>query len=64
MAYTINYTDITNKGSIVIEDNTVDTTTSLNIPGRFTTDYGTLIGQNFLQLLENFANSSAPPRPI
>jgi len=64
MAYTINYTDITNKGSIVIEDNTVDTTTSLSIPGRFTTDYGTLIGQNFLQLLENFANNSAPTRPI
>ena len=64
MAYTINYTDITNKGSIVIEDNTVDTTTSLSIPGRFTTDYGTLIGQNFLQLLENFANNNAPTRPI
>lgn len=64
MAYTINYTDITNKGSIVIEDNTVDTTTSLRIPGRFTTDYGTLIGQNLLQLLENFANNSAPARPI
>ena len=32
MAYTINYTDITNKGSIVIEDNTVNTTTTLSIP--------------------------------
>lgn len=64
MAYTINYTDITNKGSIVIEDNTVDTSTSLNFPGRFTTDYGTLVGQNFLQLLENFANSNAPSRPV
>jgi microcystin-dependent protein len=64
MAYTINYTDITNKGSIVIEDNTVNTTTTLSIPGRFTTDYGTLIGQNFLQLLENFANNSAPARPV
>jgi microcystin-dependent protein len=64
MAYSINYTDITNKGSIVIEDNTVDTTTTLSIPGRFTTDYGSLIGQNFLQLLENFANNNAPQRPI
>jgi microcystin-dependent protein/cytoskeletal protein CcmA (bactofilin family) len=64
MAYTINYTDITNKGSIVIEDNTVDTSTSLSIPGRFTTDYGTLIGQNFLQLLENFSNTTAPQRPV
>lgn len=64
MAYTINYTDITNKGSIAIEDNTTDTSTSLQIPGRFTTDYGALIGQNFLQLLENFSNSSAPARPI
>ena len=64
MAYTINYTDITNKGSIAIEDNTTDTSTSLQIPGRFTTDYGALIGQNFLQLLENFSNSSAPARPV
>ena len=64
MAYTINYTDITNKGSIAIEDNTTDTSTTLQIPGRFTTDYGALIGQNFLQLLENFSNSTAPARPI
>ena len=42
----------------------MNTTTTLSIPGRFTTDYGTLIGQNFLQLLENFANNSAPARPV
>ena len=63
MAYTINYTD-SNKGSIVIEDSTIDTTTSLSIPGKNTTEYGTQIGQNFLRMLENFANSSAPSNPI
>ena len=63
MAYTINYTD-SNKGSIVIEDSTIDQTTSLSIPGKNTTEYGTQIGQNFLRMLENFANGSAPSNPI
>ncbi len=63
MAYTINYTDST-KGSIVIEDSTIDNTTSLSIPGKNTTEYGTQIGQNFLRMLENFANDTAPTSPI
>ena len=63
MAYTINYTDSA-KGSIVIEDSTIDQTTSLSIPGKNTTEYGTQIGQNFLRMLENFANGSAPSNPI
>ena len=35
MAYTISYTDAANKGTIVLEDNTLNTSTSLQIPGRF-----------------------------
>jgi len=64
MAYVISFTDAVNKGTITIEDNTVNNQTSLRIPGKNTTSYGTVIAENFLHLLENFANSIAPLRPI
>ena len=64
MAYNISFTDAINKGTITIEDNTVNNQTSVNFPGKNTTSYGTVISENFLQLLENFANSTAPLRPI
>tara|TARA_B100000212_G_scaffold109385_1_gene81379 strand:- start:8865 stop:10892 length:2028 start_codon:yes stop_codon:yes gene_type:complete len=63
MAYTVNHTDVANKGSITVEDNTINQQTSLSLPGRNTTAYGTAIAENFLHLLENFANSSAPNNP-
>jgi len=64
MAYTISFTDAVNKGTITIEDNTVNNETSVNFPGKNTTSYGTVIAENFLHILENFANSTAPLRPI
>lgn len=63
MSYRIFRTDQLN-GSITVEDNTVDDQTSLSFPGRNTTGYGQIIGENFLHLLENFASNSAPPNPI
>ena len=64
MAYDIKYTDFANKGVITVQDNTINTDTSLQIPGRFRTDYGEVIGENFLNLLENFAAPNAPSRPV
>lgn len=64
MAYSINYTDSVNKGSITIEDGTINQDTSLQYPGRSTTSYGQAINENFLHLLENFANNSAPFAPV
>ena len=64
MPYTINYTDTVNKGSITVEDNTLNSETSLNFPGRGTTAYGQAVNENFLHLLENFANTTAPERPV
>jgi len=64
MAYEINYTDSVNKGSITIADGTINTDTSLQFPGRSSTGYGTAISENFLHLLENFANSNAPSSPV
>jgi len=64
MAYSIPYTDQANKGTIVVEDNTVNTETTLKIPGRNATAYGPSIGENFLHLLENFASATEPARPV
>ena len=63
MAYTISYTDVSKEGTITIEDGTINTTTSLKIPGRNTTAYGAVIAENFLHLLEHFAATSAPSNP-
>ena len=63
MAYSINYSD-SNKGTISIEDSTINQQTSLDLPGRNTTSYGSVIAENFLKLLENFANTSEPRNPV
>jgi len=64
MAYEVNYTDNVNKGVIVVEDGAINTETSLSFPGRSSTAYGQIIAENFLHLLENFANTTAPLRPV
>jgi microcystin-dependent protein len=64
MPYTISYTDTVNKGTIIVEDNTLNSETTLNFPGRGTTAYGQAVNENFLHLLENFANTTAPPRAV
>lgn len=64
MAYEIRYSDFVNKGSIVVDDNTINQQTSLKLPGRNTTAYGSSISENFLHLLENFANSTQPLNPV
>lgn len=64
MAYTISFTDEANKGTITVEDNTINRQTSLDIPGRYTTAYGATVAENFLHLLENFAATTEPSQPI
>jgi microcystin-dependent protein len=64
MPYTVNYTDIVNKGSIIVEDNTLNDETSLMLPGRNTTAYGQAIAEDLLHLLENFASPNAPAKPV
>lgn len=64
MAYEVSYTDSVNKGVIVVEDSTLNTETSLALPGRNNTGYGQAIAENFLHLLENFANTNPPDRPV
>jgi hypothetical protein len=63
-SYTINKTD----GSILtdnIADGTVDTTaTDLTLIGKNAVNYGEAFNENFVHLLENFANSSSPPNAL
>src|SRR5210317_845199 len=64
MAYNIPFTDEANKGNVTVEDNSINTETSMKLPGRLTTDYGQSVNENFLHLLENFANASPPTNPV
>ena len=64
MSYPVNFTDNVNKGSITVQDNSINTETSLQLPGKSLTSYGTVINTNFLHLLENFANNSSPSNPV
>jgi len=64
MAYEIRYTDSINKSNIIVEDATLNEDTSLGFPGRSFPGYGQTVAENFLHLLENFANTTAPERPV
>jgi microcystin-dependent protein len=64
MSYTITFTDSANKGTITVEDGTINRQTSLGLPGRNTTAYGATIAENFLHLLENFASTTEPSNPV
>lgn len=62
MAYTLNYSG----GTISISDGTINSTnTSLAIPGRNYTGYGSPVDQNLVSMLENFAfYTSSPPNAV
>lgn len=62
MPYTIN--KYNGQELVVLEDGTLDTTTSLGLVGRNYVGYGETQNENFVFLLENFANPNPPPRPI
>jgi hypothetical protein len=62
MAYTINLTD----GTIfaVVADGTINTGSSVSLPGKNYAGYGEFLDENFIQMLENFsspANGSGNP---
>jgi microcystin-dependent protein len=60
MAITVNFTDATN-GSLTVEDSTLDSSQiSLTLIGKNASNYSTAINENFLHLLENFADQDPP----
>ncbi len=64
MAYNIPFTDSANKGTITVDDNSINTETSLLLPGRNLKDYGSSVLTNFLHLMENFADVTPPTNPV
>ena len=62
MAYTINLTD----GNVfaTIADGTVNTSSSMILVGKNYAGYGEFLDENFIHLLENGANTTAPPAPL
>jgi microcystin-dependent protein len=63
MSYNIDHSDKPNYGSITVDDQTLNTETSLTFVGKNYTGYSQYIAENFLHLLENFASSTAPINP-
>lgn len=62
MAYTINLTD----GNVfaVIADGTINTSSSMVLVGKNYAGYGEFLDENFIHLLENGANNTAPNAPL
>ena len=63
MSYKINQTD----GTLLVDlvDGKIDVdTTDLTLVGRNYTGYGEFVNENFIKLLENFANTAAPAQPL
>ena len=62
MSYTINLTD----GTIyaVIPDGTINTNSSMILVGKNYAGYGEFLDENFIHLLENGANTTAPGAPL
>ena len=62
MAYIVNkYNGV---AIATVQDGTVDHTTDLTFIGKNYAGYGEVQNENFLHLLENFANTTEPPRPV
>lgn len=62
MAYTVNYTD-PEKTPIIVEDSAANNSTSLTLIGKQYDQYGEIIAENFVKLLENFSYTAEPSNP-
>ena len=49
---------------VSVDDGTIDTTTDIRFVGKNYAGYGEVQNENFLHLMENFANTSPPPKVI
>ena len=62
MAYTINLTDGTLFATIA--DGTINTSSNMVLVGKNYAGYGEFLDENFIHLLENAANTTAPTAPL
>jgi len=62
MAYEVNFTN----GTVakLVEDGITDSTYSVKLVGKNVTSYGEVFAENFIGLLENHANTTAPTNPV
>ena len=62
MSYTINLTN----GSLLttVADGTIGNASTLTLIGRDYAGYGTFLNENFVYMLENFANGTGPANPL
>jgi hypothetical protein len=49
---------------VSVEDGTIDTSSDLRFVGKNYAGYGEVQNENFLHLMENFANTTAPPKQV
>ena len=65
MAYTVNKTNSSaSPNAYTVQDSVLNTQTDISFVGKGYDGYGEVINENFLALLENFSNTSAPTKPI
>ena len=66
MSYQVRFTESNNPTKIakIVEDQTLNTQTSVTFVGKNYAGYAAYIAENFLHLLENFANSTSPLNPV
>jgi len=65
MAYTVNKTNSSAApNSYTVQDSILNTQTDIPFVGKGYAGYGEVIAENFLHLLENFSNTTAPAKPI
>lgn len=65
MAYTVNKTNSSaTPNSYTVQDSILNTQTDIPFVGKGYAGYGEVIAENFLHLLENFSNTTAPTKPI
>ena len=65
MAYTVNKTNSSaSPSSYTVNDSVLNTQTDLSFIGKGYAGYGEVVAENFLALLENFANTTAPTNPV
>ncbi len=65
MPYTVNKSNSSaSPSSYTVQDGVVNTQTDLSLLGKGYAGYGESIAENFLHLLENFSNTTAPTKPV
>jgi microcystin-dependent protein len=66
MSYQVTFTETTNpaKPALTVADQTLNSQTSLTFVGKNYAGYAPVVANNFLHLLENFANNTAPANPV